>query len=191
MQVFPQIANSAKAVKCSKLVRNQQTSNFIWFMIDHFGWCISGVLWAGYFPSWLNHVTRQAVNAYGWTGCKLTYFCWYFFRQYSSALLVMMSVEKCIALYFPFKTRNVCTVKTAKWASGIACVIFILFNSFWFFVVKIEKGKFLTRNIICIFEDYFMKHFLAFMQWIDWSSLLFWSLCYYGFNKHCHYIQIC
>ena len=85
--------------------------------------CIWGLLWTGYFRAWIETITRQRVNAYGWTDCKLAYFCLYFFRHYSSALLVMMSVEKCIALYFPFKTRNICTVRTAKWTSGIAFVI--------------------------------------------------------------------
>ena len=94
----------------------------------------------------------------------------------------MMSVEKCIALYFSFKTRNVCTVKTAKWASGIACVIFILFNSFWFFVIKLEKGKFLTRNIICIFENYFMKYFMVYER-IDGVLYSFGPFVIMGFTN--------
>ena len=106
-------------------------------MIGHLGRYISGFLWTGYFPSWLSHVTRRAVNAYRWTDCKLVYFCWYFFLQYSPALLVMMSVEKCIALYFPFKTRNICTVKTAKWATGIAFVIF-------FFILTLSVSLWLS-----------------------------------------------
>ena len=71
----------------------------------------------------------------------------------------MMSVEKCIALYFPFKTRNICTVKTAKWASGIAFVVFIPLNLFWFFVVKEHEGDFGARYLFCTFEDFFIKYF--------------------------------
>ena len=52
----------------------------------------------------------------------------------------MMSIEKCIALYFPFKTRNICTVRTAKWASGIVFVVFCLLDSFWFFAIKAIRG---------------------------------------------------
>ena len=120
-----------------------------------------GFLWTGYFPAWIGTITRQAVNAYGWTDCKLAYFCWYFFRQYSSALLVMMSIEKFIALYFPFKTRDICTVKTAKWASGIAFVIFFFLNIFWFFVVK-EKRDIGARNSACVYEEFFWKYVLTF-----------------------------
>ena len=74
----------------------------------------------------------------------------------------MMSVEKCIALYFPFKTRNVCTVRTAKWASGIAFVFFFLLNLFWFFVVKQLKGDAGARNAACIYAEFFVKYVLDF-----------------------------
>ena len=98
------------------------------------------MLWAGFFPAWIGYVSRSKINAYGWTDCKLGYFCWYFFRHFSSALLVMMSVEKFIALYFPLKAKAICTVETAKWSSGIAFIIFVLFDAQFFFAVKANKG---------------------------------------------------
>ena len=72
----------------------------------------------------------------------------------------MMSVEKFIALYFPFKSRNICTVRTAKWASGIAFVVYFLLNFFWFFVVKALKGDRGARNVACVLEDFFVKFYL-------------------------------
>ena len=51
----------------------------------------------------------------------------------------MMSIEKFIVLYFPFKARNICTVRTAKWASGIAFIIFFLLNLFWFWDRSLES----------------------------------------------------
>ena len=44
-----------------------------------------------------------------------------------------MSVEKCFAIYFPLKSKTVCTVKTAKWATGIAGVILTAYNITFFF----------------------------------------------------------
>ena len=76
----------------------------------------------------------------------------------------MMSVEKCIALYLPFKTRNICTVRTAKWTSGFAFVIFFLLNLFWFFVVKQLKGDGGARNVACVYEDFFVKYVLDFSK---------------------------
>ena len=43
-------------------------------------------------------------------------------------LLVLMSLEKCFAVYFPFKSKTVCTVRTAKWATSISGVILVGYN---------------------------------------------------------------
>ena len=34
-----------------------------------------------------------------------------------------MSLEKCIALYLPLKANTICTVKTAKWVTGVVGII--------------------------------------------------------------------
>ena len=118
-----------------------------------------GMLWAGYFPGWLSYLTNGEVNAYAWTKCGLVFFCWYFFRHYSSSLLTMMTVEKFIALYFPFKTKSVCTVRTAKWATGIAGVFYALVNIFWFFVVKVETSN-EGKITFCYFREYYIPYAL-------------------------------
>ena len=96
----------------------------------------SGVLIGGLSLNWISFLTDLKVNAFAWTDCKFTYFCWYFFNQYSSTLLAMMSIEKCIVVYFPLKAKNICTVKTAKWACLIAAVAFAAFNSQYFFIIE-------------------------------------------------------
>ena len=73
----------------------------------------------------------------------------------------MMTVEKCIALYFPFKTRNICTVKTAKWASGIVGVFSCILNFFWFFVVK-ERRDEGARSLACVHEEFYLKYALIY-----------------------------
>ena len=50
-----------------------------------------------------------------------------------------MSIEKFVALYFPLKTRSICTVKTAKWVSAIAFFIYALFNSQFFITGNYDR----------------------------------------------------
>ena len=69
-----------------------------------------------------------------------------------------MSVEKCIVVYFPLQTKNICTVKTAKWACLIVAITFTAFNSQFFFIVEnrlnychfttVSDGYILTYNQI-------------------------------------------
>ena len=76
-----------------------------------------------------------------WTDCKLFYFLYNFLRQYSSMLLVLMSIKKCFAVYFPLKSKSICTVKTAKWVSGIVGVTLAGYNSMELFVTGWQVDK--------------------------------------------------
>ena len=51
-------------------------------------------------------------------------------------LLVLMSLEKCFAVYFPFKSKTVCTIRTAKCATGIVGFILAGYDGIFFFVLK-------------------------------------------------------
>ena len=131
---------------------------------------------------WIYHVTSYKVNPFTWTDCKFAYFCWYFFNQYSSALLVIMSIEKCIVVYFPLQTKNICTVKTAKWACLIAAIAFTAFNSQFFFIIE-------NRSNYCRFTSVNDGYILIYNQ-IDSALYSFAPFANYEFNKRCNNLQI-
>ena len=56
-------------------------------------------------------------------------------------LLVIMSFEKCFAVYFPLKSKTVCTVKTAKWVTGVFGVILAGYNIVYFFLRETQIDK--------------------------------------------------
>ena len=90
---------------------------------------ISGVLWSGALRRLVQHLTRGAVDPFVWTDCKFGYFLIYFGFKYSFALLIIISVEKFIALYFPLRTKTICTVSVAKRVSLATAIIFLIFDS--------------------------------------------------------------
>ena len=94
---------------------------------------IAVALWIGCFVKWIRILTREQVNPETWTDCKLYHFMFFFGTHYSSTLLVLMSIEKCFAVYFPLKAKTVCTIKTAKWATGIVGIILAGYNIVQFF----------------------------------------------------------
>ena len=53
----------------------------------------------------------------------------YFSFGFSSAILVVISVEKFLALYFPFKTKAICTVRMARRISLVTAVVYLAFHS--------------------------------------------------------------
>ena len=90
---------------------------------------VSGLLWTGGFVHWVSYLTKWRQDPAVWTGCKIYDFLYFFCRHYSSGLLVFMSIEKFFALYFPLKSKLICTVKTAKWVCGISAVLYGAYNS--------------------------------------------------------------
>ena len=81
-----------------------------------------------------------------------------FSKEYSSLLLVLMSIEKCFAVYFPLKSRTVCTVKTAKWSTGIVGVILTGFNLQWFIFVEAQATQW-VGYYFCGTTKYFNEAF--------------------------------
>ena len=92
------------------------------------------MLWCGAFPWWLFYLTRGSVQPWTWTDCKLGVFLFFFSAHFSSALLIIMSVEKTFVLYFPLKTKIFCTVKTAKRVCLFTTVIFVAYELQWFII---------------------------------------------------------
>ena len=115
---------------------------------------ISGYLWSGAFVWWVAYLTRWTVNPEVWGDCKLDYFLYYFSAHFSCALICVMSIEKFLALYFPLKAKAICTVKTAKWVCLITGLIYVVFDSHFFFVVEAytEDGYDACRHIYPNYE---------------------------------------
>ena len=78
----------------------------------------------------------------------------YFGKHYSSMLLVMMSMKKCFAVYFPLQSKTVCTVRTAKWATGIVGFILAGYNSVHFVLRKSLVHKPSGRHICGVVGNY-------------------------------------
>ena len=92
-------------------------------------------MWFGCFAGWIIFLTRFDIHPWTWTHCKVGEFLFRFGRQYSSMLLVLMSIEKCFAVYFPLKSKTVCTVKIAKWATGTVGVLLAGYDSVYFVAI--------------------------------------------------------
>ena len=107
-------------------------------MFIRFYFTLSGFLCCGAFLKMIEDLTKGTIYPFGWTDCKLTYFLFHFFAHCSSTLLVIMSIEKFIALYLPFKAKVVCTLRTAKWSSLITALLLFAFNAQFFYLRELQ-----------------------------------------------------
>ena len=91
-------------------------------------------MWTGALSQFVFFLTRHKFDIFVWGKCKVGFFVMYFCLNYSSALLVIISVEKFIALYFPLKTKTICTVRIAKRVSLVVALIFVLFDAQFIYI---------------------------------------------------------
>ena len=114
------------------------------------------ILWVGCLTGWLAILTDWEIDMRVWTDCKLFFFLYQTGRHYSSMLLVLMSVEKCFAVYFPLKSKTVCTVGTAKWATGIVGFILEGYNLQWFVVIETRSSRYSGGRSCGTRGDYYL-----------------------------------
>ena len=96
----------------------------------------SGVLWSDVLRRIVEEATDLKLDIFLWTGCGFGYFLMTFGSNYSSFLLVIISLEKFFALYFPLQTKTVCTVSMARKVSLVTGITFIGFDLQYFFITK-------------------------------------------------------
>ena len=63
----------------------------------------------------------------------------------------MMSLEKCYAVYFPLKSKTVCTVRTAKRSTGVVGLILAGYDSIYFVATKSHFIK-VSGIHVCVYS---------------------------------------
>ncbi len=71
--------------------------------------------------------TGSVVDVSVFAHCKLDYFLDTYSHQYSAWVLVAVAVERYISIYFPYKTKTLCTVRNAKLVCcGLLVCLFLI-----------------------------------------------------------------
>ena len=102
------------------------------------------------------YFSRGSVDLFILTGCKITYFVYFFCLKYPSTLLVILSVEKFIALYCPFRAKTLCSLSTARRVVVATAILFGVFDCQFLFTVKAQTFEDGTEvcNYVNISPDY-------------------------------------
>ena len=126
----------------------------------------------------MENLTYRKINPDTWTDCKMMLPLFFFCTQYSASLLIIMSAEKCFALYFPLQSKSICTVRTAKKISAVAAFLFFMFDVHIIFTRDEETDS--NGVNTCIFvkdpQPYFQTDALL-ASFIPWT-VMFTANCF-------------
>ena len=128
--VFGLVGNGLTVAVIRRLgLRNQPTLVFISVLAVN----DSVVLLTGLPRYWINYVFDFDLRTISDPGCKLSLFSIYLTMQYSSWILVGVSIERMVKTYFPFKYRRVFTTTKVIIGLVITFIVLAFVNGHFFF----------------------------------------------------------
>ncbi|CAH1776724.1 unnamed protein product [Owenia fusiformis] len=110
-----------------------------------------GVLYTGLPRQWLrrfgiwnddsNEYVYTDLRAFTEAGCKFHIFMLYYFQHMSTYILICFSWERVIAVYFPFRLKEICTRLTVFLCLLSTAFLLLIFNGhfFWTYQLSIKK----------------------------------------------------
>lgn len=133
----------------------RQTSTF--FYLATLAVADTIVLYISAFKTWITVMTGFELLHQGPAACKISIFMTQFCVHFSAWLIVAVTVERFLAVWFPLRATTMCNLARAKFVTVMIAMIFILINSHVFWTAKLHtfhNGQvkcvpYAYENIVC------------------------------------------
>lgn len=99
------------------------------------------VLYTGLLRNWLRFAFDTDLRDFSNFGCKLHVFLVYFSLDFSTWILVAVTIDRCISVCLPFHSKTYCTMKHAKITVITICLLMVVLNCHLFGTVGNVDGK--------------------------------------------------
>ncbi|ELU05629.1 hypothetical protein CAPTEDRAFT_184124 [Capitella teleta] len=129
------------ALTIAVLIRPRMRHTSIYFYLLALSCSDTVVLWVSCFKAWVRMVTGFELLHVSGAACKSVTFLYLTSTYLSSWLIVCMTVDRFIAVWFPFKVASICSVRHARISTALllSVALFSNFHVFWTF--RIEKNR--------------------------------------------------
>ncbi|XP_069119812.1 probable G-protein coupled receptor 139 [Argopecten irradians] len=104
----------------------------------------------------------------GHSGCKVMFFFGTFFMHYSNWILVAMTIERFLAIWFPLKVSELCTRSRAAMVMGIIAVPLLALNLHFFWSTLEVWDDYYSWD--CQFQSDFEFFMTKLWYWIDGAA---------------------
>ena len=120
--------------------------------------------------SWLFRVFRPDLNRYGTVSCKLIIFLTYALSQFSSWLVVVVTIQRTLCTFFMRHVKGIKTIMFGCFVVGAICLSLFGLNSHVFYGITYTYHY---NNTFCGFiDDSYGDFFVNYYLWID-STIYF------------------
>lgn len=129
------------------------------------------VLYIGLFRYWLINAFNFDIRIYGSWICKIHAFLVYFSLDFSSWILVAMTVDRCISIMMPLRAKVCCSVSKSRIVVAFIFLIMALLNSHLFYTVDMRRAG--TQDAMCTCADGMFYFIGRIWPWIDLTVFCF------------------
>ncbi len=125
----------------------------------------TATLWVGLLRHYLLRV--HGINLRGFTdfGCKLHNFLVYWLRHYGSWILVCMTAERFLSVFFPHKAKVLVTRSRCAAAIGVTGLLLFALNAHYFRTFRLAKG--------CSADPDYLSFHVNIWSWIHYTVVSF------------------
>ncbi len=135
----------------------------------------NGVLYLSAFKTWVRAVFQWELLHVSDAGCKIIMCLFLVSLHLSAWLIVAMSTDRFLVVWFPFKAAYWCSGKRAKITTAILTLIIIAYNIHVFWTLGLVRHSKTGRVLACgpSVDDYFMMKVFPILKLVSYSILPF------------------
>lgn len=104
------------------------------------------VLYTGLLRFWIRSAFSVDIRTFSVWGCKIHAFLVYFAMDFSSWILMTVTLDRCVLVCFPFRARLFSTMKRAPYVLLSLVLLLVFVNSHFFSTVTIKDTHCTYRN---------------------------------------------
>ncbi|KAK6180005.1 hypothetical protein SNE40_012230 [Patella caerulea] len=133
----------------------------------------TSVLYISAFKTWIRILTGFELLHVSNAACKGIMFLVYFCNHFSAWIIVAVTIERFLAVWFPLKAGTMCSVSRAKFGTFVIASVFILVNShlFWTAELVSTTSSMSSDHLMCI--GYVYKTFVC--KVFAWINLMLYT----------------
>lgn len=130
------------------LVRCQMRNTSVYFYLLALAVADTSMLYVSAFKTWIRAVFGYELLHESDGACKVVTFLFLFWLHLSAWLIVFVTVDRFVVVWFPFKASSVCTVTRSRIATVALVMTIIVYNShvFWTYHLFYDPYK---RMLVC------------------------------------------
>lgn len=124
-------------------------------------------LYTGLLRYWIRETFDTDLRHLSSASCKTHTFLVYYSLDFTVWVLVSVTIDRCLSVTFPFKSKRICSLSRSRWVIGVILFVFCLKNLHFFWTIDLVH----TWEYRCDGNTKEREHFLRYIwPWIDLAT---------------------